>query len=104
MRVSLEAGAVGQLALEDDELLQTMGFLHSGQLREARRLIDPIVKQLKERQPQDPVEAVVVGYVLPATREPDAANRWCAKLPAAEPWLPDAFVTRPSGSRRAATT
>jgi hypothetical protein len=92
MRINLEAGDVGRVVLEDDDLLQALNFLHCGQLREARRIIEPTVKDLQNRPPQDAVEAVVVGYVLLATHELHAAASWCADLPATEPWLPDAFV------------
>jgi hypothetical protein len=34
----------------------------------------------------------VVGYVLLATHELYPAASWCADLPAAQPWLPDALV------------
>ena len=92
IRIKLEAGGIGQVVLEDDDLLRALSFLHSGQLRDARRLIEPIVEQLKERQPQDAVEAIVAGYVLLATHELDGNASWCADLPAREPWLPDALV------------
>ncbi len=92
MSISLEAGEVGRVVLEDDDLLRALNFLHAGQLREARQLIGPLVRALEKRSPQDPVEAVVVGYVLLATHELHPAASWCVDLPEAEPWLPDALV------------
>ena len=92
MDISLEAGQVGRVALEADDLLRALSFLHSGQLREARQLVEPAVKAMNSQSPQDPVEAVVVGYVLLATHELYPAASWCADLPAAQPWLPDALV------------
>jgi hypothetical protein len=93
LRIGLTGDAVAPTVLAgDDDLLRAMSFLQGGQLREGRELIEPFVWASERGVTQDPIDAVVAGYILLATHELGPKAEWCAELPVTDPWLPDGFV------------
>jgi hypothetical protein len=79
-------------SLADEETLRTISYLESGQIHEARQLVEARLKELRRGSMGDPVAAAVVGYVLLQEWEYAELWPWCLDLPHDYPWLADAFV------------